>query len=178
MAEIKSSLEIALKRAADIAGRDDSDAELIEAGQTGQLLARKILGGALPAHDLGRELNKLSQRARPAARKTAAKGLLEKLPDSWFLVGPALEVLADDAGQGGLIGQLGHAVGALEEARSKAEKSLAHELTMQCEKLGICGSAVSPNPKAHPDYEPRTQTALREAALKLDALIDQLANLL
>ena len=176
MAEIKSSLDIAMERAAAMAERDDSDAELIEAQQTGGLLARKLLGGGLPAHALDGELNKLAGRVRAAARKEAGKRLLEKLPDNWFLAGPALEVLAAQAGQGELMAELGRAVGALEEARSKAEKSLAHELTLNCEKLGICGSAVSPNPKTHPEYESRTQTALREAALRLDALIDQLGN--
>jgi hypothetical protein len=124
---------------------------------------------------LERELNKISERVRPAARQAAAKSLLDKLPESWFLAGPALEVLATQAGQSELMGQLGHAVGSLEDARRKAEKALARELTRQCEKLGICGSALAPNPKAHPEYESRTQTALREAALKLDALIDQMS---
>jgi hypothetical protein len=163
MAEIKSALEIALERAAALgAGEDDSKRQ---AQEKGQALARQCLEGDLTGTDLAAELSGLGAEATAAA----VGHLLEALDEGRAGALPALAALC-------LQGPARQAYEALElaqaqraEALAALEAELAGEMSQSLAALGIGGSAVRPNPAAHPEYQARCDAALGVAQAQLKA---------
>jgi hypothetical protein len=170
MAEIKSSLEIALERAAAMGGEAGGGAAIAEAASQGKVLARKVLNGSLPAHSLMQDINKMGGPAQPHARLAAADQLLDKLPQAWFLAGPALEMLAAKVDAQDLVSQLGRVIGELEQAVRLTENALSSELAKLCSGEGISGSALVPNPRACDHYEERIKQAMAGPQKELNRL--------
>ena len=176
MAEVKSSLEIALERAAALAGEGKADTAKQEAADQGKVWARKVLNGDLPAHGLSPKIASLSKAAQAHARRAAADHLLDKLPRAWFLAGPALEVLAAPCGAEALVASLGQVIGSMEQAVNLAESLMSGEMAKVCQEQGISGSALAPNPRACEHYEKRIKQALEAPQKELNRLRAELIS--
>ncbi len=178
MAEIKSSLEIALERAAAMGGGDREELDREEGKKRGTAAARKLLSGDLDAPALADELASLAGEGRRAARKVAARILLEAVPQAPSRALAGLRALVGQGQAGQSLQRLSAAVGALQQAELDLDQALAQEAAAELEKAGITGSAVQPNPRAHPAYQQRRQAALAEGLREYNSAAQQLAEAL
>lgn len=167
MAEIKSTLEIALERAAAMGGGDRETLDREEAARRGKVAGRRVLNGNLKPAELVGELADLAPGARQAARAAAAQVLLDGVPDQKTLALPALKALCEGTPAEDKVGELVEAVTAMDQAITSLAAALAAEQAERLKQAGITGSAVKPNPLAHPDYEARSKQAVAEPAARL-----------
>lgn len=172
MAEVKSALEIAMERAAALgAGDDDSKRQ---AQEKGQALARQCLEGDLVPADMAA---KLAGMASDSA-VSAAQALLEALGEERQGALPALEAMCFQGAAKEAYQILAQAKAKLDEARQVVENELAGEMIQGLAAKGITGSAVRPNPAAHPQYEARCAVALADAEAELKAAGEKLLEAL
>ncbi|MCB2192555.1 MAG: hypothetical protein KQI62_13375 [Deltaproteobacteria bacterium] len=172
MAEVKSALEIALERAAALgAGEDDSKRQ---AQKKGQALARQCLEGDLSAKDMAGQLAGLG----PESTASAAEALLEALEQERPGAMAALEAICSGGPPGVAYEALTQAQARLEAARQRLDSELAQVMLTDLAAKGIGGSAVHPNPAAHPEYEARCAAALAEAQAELKAAGEKLLEAL
>ena len=172
MAEVKSALEIALERAAALgAGEDDSRRQ---AQEKGQALARRCLEGDSTPAAAARELAGLPLEAVTAA----AQALLEALQEGRVAALPGLEALCPSGPAQTAYAALAQTQAQREKARQEVESALAQEMSQELAAQGIGGSAVRPNPAAHPDYAARCTAALAGAEAELKAAGGQLLKAL
>jgi hypothetical protein len=176
MAEIKSSLEIALERAAAMGGGGREEIDREEGMKRGQLTARKILLGELEPRALADETASLSGEGLSAARKAAAQILLEAVPQAPVPAIAGLEVLVDKGDGADALQSLIEAVAGIHKADNALAKELTLEMTAELSQMGIGGSAVTPNPMAHPAYQDRRKAALAEGFKRYNAAARQLAE--
>lgn len=166
MAEIKSSLEIALERAAAIGGGKE-DLRREEGEGAGRSVGRKILNRDLAPAELAAALAALDEAARGYARREAARVLVEGLEQT---PEPALAGLAALAGaEHPALAELRQRVAALEGGLRELEAELAAELGAELARAGIGGPAARPNPKAHPAYAERAAAATAGARQAVEA---------
>jgi hypothetical protein len=182
MAEIKSSLEIAMERAAAIGGGGREEIDRDEGDKRGKAAARKLLLGELDTSALSDEISSLSGEGLSAARLAAAQILLEAVPHIPDRALAGLGALVDqEVGQGDkaeLVRRLAGAVMAIQEADLALAQEVAEDMTKELAEAGISGSAVTANPAAHPGYEERRQAALNEDFVQYNAAVRELAEAL
>ncbi len=178
MAEIKSTLEIAMERAAAMGGGDRQELDREEAVRRGQVAGRRVLNGDLKPAELLGELADLDPAARRAARAAAVRVLLDGVPEQKNLALPALKALCEGTPAEEELGGLVEAVAAMDQAITSLAAALAAEQAERLEQAGISGSAVKPNPLAHPDYQARSQQAVAEPAARLAQAKQALARAL
>lgn len=178
MAEIKSSLEIAMERAAAIGGGGREEIDREEGAGRGKAAARKLLLGELDTSALSDEISSLSGEGLSAARLAAAQILLESVPHIPERALAGLGVLAGQGDKAELVKRLAQAVEAIQEADLALAEQVAEEMTRELAQAGISGSAVTANPVAHPDYEERRQAALSENFAQYNAAARELAEAL
>jgi hypothetical protein len=174
MAEIKSSIQIAMERAAalgDGGGQDEQDRE--EGKRQGRALGRRAAKGELTPEDLAISLGQLPPEQQDSARQAAALALLEDLDEGWQgrVAGlAALSAAGRPQAQAAVV-ELARVLAQEERLAVDLHQVLAEELKAGLAAEGISGSAVHPNPAAHPqlkerydqavaDLEPRRQAAL------------------
>ena len=168
MAEVKSALEIAMERAAALgAGEDDSKRQ---AQEKGQALARQCLEGDLAPVDMAVQLAGMA----PDSTASAARALLEALGENREGALPALDAMCSQGAAKEAFQALTRAQAKRHEARQAVESELAGEMAQDLAAKGIGGSAVRPNPAAHPEYEARCAAALADAEEELKTAGDQL----
>ncbi len=178
MGEIKSSIEIAMERAAAMGGGDEREMLQAQAEKQGKVLARRLLGGDLDLEGLARALAQVEEENLPVARRAAAQVLLEGMADN-----PQASLLG--------IRDLARAAGAQEEARAvlsaaeaihgaagRLEEELAREMAGELAGEGISGPALVPNPQAHPRYQERMEEALAQVSQELARAGDRLLEAL
>lgn len=160
MADIKSSIEIALERAAAMgaASRDDVAAE--EGRRQGKALGRRAAVGDMSPADLRATLDRLAAGERPAAMAAAGESLLAELEEARPQALPALVALAQGTPAEDPARELASVLGMEGKVEEQLNQELAAELLTQFQALGIGGAAVRPNPLAHPDLERRAGEAL------------------
>lgn len=178
MAEIKSSLEIALERAAAMGGGGREEIDRDEGEGRGKVAARKLLSGDMDPSALTGELSSLSGEGLSAARQAAAQILLEAVPQAPDRALAGLGVLAGQGAEGELVQRLAGAVMAIQQADAALSQELAQDLTLELARAGISGSAVRANPVAHPDYEERRKAALSDGFMQYNAVARELAEAL
>ena len=178
MAEIKSSIEIALERAAAMAGDDDSDATLEETRQQAQILARRFLAGDLLPRELEHKLREYSGAAGEAARQRLVELLLEALPEKGGLALQGLRVvLAEQEDSAAPLDELQSALERAQNAEAELKRELAKEMREQLAEQGISGPALRPNPQAHPQFEARRRQALEDDLAPLEQARQRLLDL-
>jgi hypothetical protein len=161
MAEIKSSLEIALERAARFGGGGKEDLAREEGKKRGLAAARRLLAGEETPQGLAARVEGQEGAARPAALAGAAGALVEALPGP---EGPrALEGLRALAAGRPELARLEEAAAGAQAAERDLHRRLAAEQARALAQAGIKGPAVRPNPEAHPEYDARRQAAAGEA---------------
>lgn len=160
MAEIKSSLEIAMERAAALGGGGKEEIAREEGAGRGKVAARKLLIGELEPPALADEINSLAGEGKTAARQTAAGLLLEAVAQMPPRALAGLRALAENEEEHRGIRALALAVNDIHEAEAALAEELAEDMIQDLAKAGISGSAVMPNYTAHPDYEERRKVAL------------------
>ena len=176
MAEIKSTLEIALERAAALGGRDTAEEDRREAAQKGMVGARKVLSGDVAPKDIRSELSGLDDEYRTVAVREAARLLLEPLPGQRDLALESLSALvAAEGEQRERLLHLEKTLDKLHRATLDLSRELAAELKEQLAARGFGGPALKANPETHPEFEQRAQAAL---AGRLSALEEAKAGLL
>jgi hypothetical protein len=159
MAEIKSTLEIALARAKSLGDGVDKVRE--EGRKRGRALARQVVDGVIPADDLVGSLAGLSAEEHPHAYKAAAEALLQAVEDGRPLAVSGLAAMA----QGTPAEQAAQSLVELADKTAEADERFREELTALLKQrfasMGISGSAVRPNP---------------EAGTELDSLLEDFKN--
>lgn len=158
MAEVKSSLEIAMERA-DAMGAAGKDDLLREDGQKcGQTLARKCVTGDVEPQALTSGIEELESGAQPYARKAAAEILLSALAHYPQQSMAGLEQLA--GADSPALASLRNGLKNASAIGSELDAQLGQELAGDLAQAGISGSAVRPNPQAHPQFGERLGAAL------------------
>jgi hypothetical protein len=160
MADIKSSIEIALERAAAMgaASRDEVAAE--EGRRQGKALGRRAAVGDMSPAELRTALDRLAAGERAAAVTAAGESLLAELEEGRHQALPAIVALAQGTPAERPASELAAVLGMEGKVEEQLNQELAAELMTQFQALGIGGAAVRPNPLAHPDLEARAGEAL------------------
>ena len=167
MAEVKSALEIAMERAAALgAGEDDSKRQ---AQEKGQALARQCLEGDLSPADMAVQLAGMA----PDSTASAARALLEALGENREGALPALEAMCAQGAAKDAYEALVRFQEQRERTRRELDRELAQDMLADLAARGIGGSALRPNPAAHPEYEARCAAALADAEAELKAAGEQ-----
>lgn len=151
-----------MERAAALGeGEDDSKRQ---AQEKGQALGRQCLEGSLTYADMAAQLAALP----PESIASAAQALLEALTEDRQGALPALEAMCSQGTAKEACAGVAQAQARREKARQELDRELAQGMVADLAAKGISGSAVRPNPVAHPDYEARCGAALAgtEAELK------------
>ena len=152
MAHIKSSLEIALERAAAMVGdkSEDDTLEREEGKKQGAALARKVLLGDVAPSQMIAEMEGLGSAGQEEARKAATEIFLEAIPEQ---AAPALGGLGALGGRTPAFAAIHQAMEALQQAVIQLDQEAMEHLSRELAEAGISGSAVHPNPAAFGDWE-------------------------
>ncbi len=162
MAEIKSALEIAMERAAAL-GEDQGQEARRQGRAQGKALARRYLEADLDRQGLAEALAAVESGQEEHARQGLCRVLLGALEEGRPRALAGLQLLAAEGEAAGAWQKLAQAEEDRLQSLAGAEAELAAEMSGDLAQAGIAGSAVRPNPKAHPEYAPRVQGALAEA---------------
>lgn len=150
-----------MERAAAL-GRGDGHEARREGKTKGGALARRYMEGELEDDGLSAGLAELAPDQQEAARQGAAQALLLALDEGRPRALTGLRLLAGEGPAAEAWQELAQAEEARRAALARVEKLMAAEMSQELAAAGISGSAVHPNPQAHPQYAARTQTALAE----------------
>ncbi len=178
MAEIKSSLEIAMERAAAMGGGGREEIDREEGDKRGKVAARKFLSGDLDVSALTDEVGSLSGESLSAARLAASEILLDAVPQASDRALAGLGALVGTGAEGDLVQRLAEAVVAIQEADAALAEEVAVDMTQELAQAGISGSAVMANPAAHPDYQERRKAALTDGFSQYNKATRELAEAL
>ncbi len=177
MAEIKSSIEIALERAAAMGSASDDRARQ-EGRKKGKAMARRFMSGDIDTLRLGDELSRLDAAEASHARAAALETMATELERGEAAAAAGLQELA--AGT-----EAAAAADALQElARDQQEEEaalvgqLSLEMAEQLSAAGISGTAVVPNPGAHPELTARHDAIVAQRAAKRAELLEQVRAVL
>jgi hypothetical protein len=176
MAEIKSSLEIAMERAARFGGGGKDDLDREEGRKRGRAAARRLLAGEETPQGLAARVEGQEGAARAAALSEAAATLLEALPGAAGRT--ALAGLRELAAGRPELARLEEAAAGAEAAERELHRRLAAEQAEALAAAGIAGPAARPNPEAHPEYQTRREQELAGALQELRAAADRLGRAL
>ena len=169
MAEVKSTLEIALERAAALGGRDTEEEQRKEAAQKGQVAARKVLSGDVAPENIKGELTDLDGDYRAEAAREAARLLMEPLPRQRDLVLKSLSALLPEDGEPReRLLYLEKLLDGLHQATLDLSRDLGDELKEALAAKGFNGPALRVNPETHPGFEQRAQETLAPLLVKLE----------
>ena len=180
MGEIKSSIEIALERAAAMGEGDGEELARSEGAKKGGAMARRLLNGDMDMQGFAAGLAEMQGPGLAAARVAAGEVLLAGMPGNPQASLLGVKALADSAGAPQAAEDVLAAAEAVRSASLGLEARLAEGLALQLRRAGISGSAVLPNPRAHPDYEELVQSDLGEVSGRLadagQALLESLGG--
>jgi len=172
MAEIKSSLEIALERAAAL-GSADKDQERREEGRRqGKAWARRATLGELAPSELRGMVDQLGGAEAEGAFAAAGQTLLEEITAGNRAALASLIMLTNGHPAQQAVKDLAQVLKAEEGVAIEVSRQLAAELAATLAAEGLSGSAVHPNPASHPQLQERFQQAAaglqgqRSAALR------------
>ncbi|MFH1033958.1 MAG: hypothetical protein V1806_05570 [Pseudomonadota bacterium] len=171
MAEIKSSIQIAMERASALGGGDSNEEAREEGKRQGRALGRRAASGELAPASLAASLAQLPQDQQGSARQAAASALMEDLEEGWQGRLTALAALAAAGPAEAAVVELARVLAQEERVTVDLHQELAQELLAALAAEGIGGSAVHPNPAAHPQLKQRYEQAVaalgprRQAAL-------------
>ncbi|MBI5522226.1 MAG: hypothetical protein HY910_06315 [Desulfarculus sp.] len=161
MAEIKSSIQIAMERAAALGAGGGHDEQAREEGKRqGRALGRRAAGGELDPQALAGRLAALPEDQRPSARQAAAAALVEDMGDDWQARLAALAALAAGTAAERTVVELARVLAMEERLADDLHQELAQELTAALAAQGIGGSAVRANPASHPQLKERYEQAV------------------
>ncbi|MCB2188519.1 MAG: hypothetical protein KQJ78_19020 [Deltaproteobacteria bacterium] len=178
MADIKSSLEIALERAAALEASSSQDEER-EARERGEAWTRAFLNGDIAPEEYSQRWASLSPAGRPAALGVALESLAQALGQGSPQALAGLRVLTQGKPAAEpLLKSLEEVLASLEQEVLRLEAVLSQRALEELAELGIRGDAVRPNALAHPDFPALWREGSREAYNRLSALTDKLGELL
>lgn len=174
MAEIKSSIEIAMERAAAMEGKADDEAKE-EGIKHGKAAARRLLDNDVDGQGMAELIQARPDAQRPHALKAAVESLLEALLAGNDQALDGLEVLplATDKVEAIIEAARGRF-----DAAGELYTTLAGEMSQQLTEMGISGSAVSPNPIANPELQQRMRQVLDSHGGKLQQAAEALRETL
>jgi len=168
MPAIKTSLEIALERAAAMAAQAEDNSEE-EAREAGLVAARKVLNGQIGPERLAGEIGALSKDEQGPALSAAAEKVLEALMAGNDFAALAVDNLAEAFGAREEAGRLRAAAHLGAQAQALVQQEVAERVLAELAEDGIGGEAIVPNPLAHPEFEQMLQEATAEASREMRA---------
>lgn len=160
MAEIKSSIQIAMERAAALGQADSGEQDREDGKRQGRALGRRAASGELAPENLASSLAGLPQEQRDSARQAAALALLEDMEEGWQGRLTALAALAAGGPAEAAVVELARVLAQEERLTVDLHAELAGELLAGLAAEGISGSAVHPNPAVHPQLKERYDQAV------------------
>ncbi len=180
MAEIKSSLELALERTKKmiISEKEKEEIRQKEIVEKAKALFHRYREGHVPLHDLQKEIQKMDQKTSNAVRELLLSQWIEvlSLKDEDERLMKGIEWLKD-----GLIPEIVERYHQLSsqyrEEKEKARNNLRARLEETLRKEGIAGSAVEPNVEASPLWKEAVQKLDRLYGEKLEEIKKQLRTL-
>lgn len=149
MAKIKSTIEIAMERAAALGGGSDQSEE--EGRKRGKVLARQVLDAALEPDEMAAKLAGLGADQRDHARRAAAEALLSAWEEGKTQAAQALAALAAGSEAEEAARSLVELAANSAQAEDLFREELAALMKQRFASLGISGSAVRANPDAGPE---------------------------
>ncbi|MGQ9857600.1 MAG: hypothetical protein ACUVS3_02805 [Thermodesulfobacteriota bacterium] len=168
MAEIKSSIELAMERTKGLTFTEQERRELEQARQqrTAQILVSQYLRGEVDLQELDRK-GKNSPGVTPRA---LAKALVEALDLGQETLPRALEALEHWMGkdQKATVQRLKDLVLQWSQALQKKKRKLKARLREELARRGVEGSAVEPNVEGSPAWESSMAELKREFSSKLE----------
>jgi len=168
-----------LARAAALGGGGSEEIAREEGAKRGQVAARKLLIGQLEPTAMAAEMGSLSGEGKAAARRAAGRVLLEGLSQTPSRALAGLAALTErDSGAPQAIKRLSKALEAMAEAENQLADNLAAEMKDDLARAGISGSAVRPNPLAHPGFAQRREAALADGEKLYQAALRETAEVL
>lgn len=172
MAEIKSSIQIALERAAALGAADKGEEQREEGRRQGRAWARRQGLGELAPSELRGLIDQLAGAEAEGARVAAGETLVAEInAGNRAAMAGLLALTAGTPAQPAAM-ELARLLKAEEEVAVAVSRQLAAEMTAELLAEGISGSAVHPNPAAHPQLQARFDQAAaglnaqRQAALR------------
>lgn len=165
MAEIKSSIEIALERAAAFGAADKDEEKREEGRRQGKAWARRQAMGELAPSELRGLIDQLAGAEAEGARAEAGAVLVGEIKAGNRAAMAGLMALTSGTPAQPAAMELARLLKAEEEVAMNVSRTLAGEMLAELAAEGISGSAVHPNPAAHPQLQAR----YAEAAAGLDA---------
>lgn len=177
MTEIKSSIEIAMERAAAMGAAADDQARE-EGRKKGKVLGRRFMSGDIDTGRLAAELARLEPGEASHARAVALEEMGPALESGDGAAAAGLQALAADT----VASEAAEALLKLAQDQQDDEASLIARLSIEmAEQLaaaGITGSAVVPNPGAHPELTKRHDAIMAERAEERSRLLDRVRQVL
>lgn len=165
MAEIKSSIQIALERAAGMGAADKDEEQREEGRRQGKAWARRAALGELAPSDLRGLVDGCAGAEADGARTAAGETLLAEIAaGNRAAMAPLVALTAGTPAQPAAM-ELARVLKGEEEVAIAVSRELAAEMTAELAAEGIGGNAVHPNPAAHPQLQAR----FAQAAAGLDA---------
>lgn len=177
MAEIKSSIEIAMERAAAMGAAADDQAR-DEGRRKGRALASRFGAGELDAEGLAGELAGLGADEAGFARAAGAEAFWEELAAGDPVAVACIAVLAQGGDAAGDASELAAITRAKREREYQLLEELSIEMAQSLAASGIKGSAVIPNPTAHPELGARLQALDAEWADQRAALLQRIGRVM
>ncbi|MFH1060941.1 MAG: hypothetical protein V1797_19940 [Pseudomonadota bacterium] len=180
MAEIKSSIELALERAATFGAADKDEEQREEGRRQGKAWARRQALGELAPSELRGLVDQMAGAEAEGARAEAGAVLLGEIRAGNRAAMAGLMALTAGTPAQPAAMELARLLKAEEEVAMNVSRTLAGEMLAELAAEGISGSAVHANPAAHPQLQARYEQAAaglnaqRQAAMR--ALAQALAQ--
>jgi hypothetical protein len=190
MAEIKSTMDMVMERAARMAARSVGQPDSQESERTGMRLAAEYITHALD--DLGLALTGQVAAEQMAVRRGMARGLMRNivLPRDESLMATSLRALEGLAGMEqsaadvvAICGELKQILEQYNQHKEQVRKQLEDAVRAQLEqKLGpqesLAGGRMSMDPAMHPMYQKEWVRMLADLNLQYNQALDQRKELL
>jgi len=185
MAEIKSTMDMVMERAARMAARSVGQPDSQESERTGMRLAAEYI--ALASDDLGQALTGQEATEQMAVRRGMARGLMRNivLPRDESLMATSLRALEGLAGMEqsaadvvAICAELKQILEQYNQHKEQVRKQLEDAVRAQLEqKLGpqesLAGGRMSMDPVMHPMYQKEWVRMLADLNLQYNQALDQ-----
>jgi hypothetical protein len=183
MAEIKSTLELAMERTKriSISGEDREEIKRKEILQKASGLFHRYREGHLPLHEILKEMEKMEEKTRTLVKASLVSQLIEAVSlaspdDENTRIFEAIESLKDrdtDA----LRQRLDQLLARYRKEREKTREKVRTQLLEALRKEGLSGSAVEPNVEGDPLWEKELEKLGPSYHEELKAIQQKLAGL-
>jgi hypothetical protein len=180
MAEIKSTLELAMERTKKIgiSEKERKEIKQKEIGQKVNALSHRYMGGHLPLSEILKEVEKMDEKTQTIAKEALISQWIDALSlkdeDEWLLTG--IESLKHRSADQ-LKEKHHQLLSRYRREKEKIKEKVGAQLTEALKREGIYGSAVELNIEASPLWKKEEANLDHLYSSKLEEIKEELRNL-